>query len=104
MADKVVRDGKVAILVSRGFGAGWSTWNGSHPECLTNPEIVAMVEAEALPEEIAAKADELWPDGYWGGADGLRIEWVAEGAQYRIEEYDGSESIDFNDASYWSIA
>ena len=25
--EKVVRDGKVAVLVSPGYGAGWSTWN-----------------------------------------------------------------------------
>ena len=25
--DKVIRDGKVAVLYSPGFGAGWSTWS-----------------------------------------------------------------------------
>ena len=24
--NKVIRDGKVAVVVSPGFGAGWSTW------------------------------------------------------------------------------
>lgn len=104
MAEKVVRDGKVAILVSRGHGAGWSSWNSEHPDCITHPEIVAMVEREAPAAEIEAKASELWPDGYWGGAEGLRIEWVAEGAQYRVDEYDGAESLDYNDAGYWSVA
>ena len=26
MSDKVIRDGKVAVIISPGFGAGWSTW------------------------------------------------------------------------------
>ena len=25
--EKIIRDGKVAVAVSYGFGAGWSTWN-----------------------------------------------------------------------------
>ena len=27
MVEKLERDGKVAILYSPGYGAGWSTWN-----------------------------------------------------------------------------
>jgi hypothetical protein len=42
---KVIRDGKVAVLYSPGFGAGWYSWNSSVPQCLFSPEIVAMVEA-----------------------------------------------------------
>ena len=25
--EKIIEDGKVAVLVSKGYGAGWSTWN-----------------------------------------------------------------------------
>ena len=28
MCEKYIQDGKVAILVSPGFGTGWSTWEG----------------------------------------------------------------------------
>lgn len=28
--DKVIKDGKVAVLYSPGFGAGWFTWNNHH--------------------------------------------------------------------------
>jgi hypothetical protein len=91
--NKVVRDGNVAVLISRGFGAGWYTWNLETPECLTSPEIVALVEAKATDREIEEKARELWPDGYWGGADGLQIVWVPEGTEVILDEYDGSESF-----------
>ena len=27
MTEKYIKDGKVAVAYSPGFGAGWSTWN-----------------------------------------------------------------------------
>lgn len=101
---KVVRDGNVAVLVSRGFGAGWSTWNCDASACLYSPEIVALVEAKAAPTEIGQKAEELWPDGYWGGASGLTVEWVAAGTAFEINEYDGAESLCVRDDINWEIA
>jgi acetyl-CoA acetyltransferase len=38
--EKVIRDGKVAILYSPGFGAGWSTWNSYSNEMIFDPDIV----------------------------------------------------------------
>ena len=29
--EKIVRDGKVAVAVSYGYGAGWSTWEEVNP-------------------------------------------------------------------------
>jgi len=95
--DKVREDGRVAVLYSPGFGAGWYTWNYSTPECLFDPEIVELVRSDAHPDEIEKTALEKWsqdPDYFYpGGADALRIEWLREGARFRIEEYDGSEDL-----------
>ena len=30
--NKLIRDGKVAVLISPEYGAGWSTWNYDLPE------------------------------------------------------------------------
>ena len=30
---------------------------------------------------------------YCGGASNLEIEWIPEGTQFRIDEYDGSETL-----------
>ena len=38
------------------------------------------------------------------GADKLRVEWVSLGTQFRIKEYDGSESIVYSRDDYWSVA
>lgn len=94
--EKVIRDGKVAILVSSGYGAGWYTWNSDHKELLFHPKLIAMVEAGKQKE-----VDEEWifkelgiKDVYTGGAsDGLHIEWLPQGTAFIIEEYDGAESL-----------
>lgn len=41
---KVIRDSKVAVLYSPGFGAGWYSWNTKHPQLLFHPKLVEMVE------------------------------------------------------------
>lgn len=93
--EKVIRDGKVAVLVSGGYGAGWYTWNSEHKSLLYHPKLVAMVEAKRQSE-----IDEEWVEKelgisnvYCGGAAQLRIEWLPEGTPFTIDEYDGSEGL-----------
>ncbi len=97
---KVIRDGKVAILYSPRFGAGWYSWNTSYPECIFLPEIVEMVEKgeqskidEDLMYSLLGKDDREDFYFYCGGAEDLRIYWLEEGTHFDIHEYDGSESI-----------
>lgn len=98
MTDKVIRDGKVAVIISRGFGAGWSTWNNSDAEtaawCRHDPGLVAAVEAGDI-DKFRALAEAKDADLYIGGVDkdDLDIVWVAEGTPYYIHEYDGSERV-----------
>lgn len=94
--EKVIRNGKVAVLISYGFGAGWSTWNNADNHILLfHPKLVDMVESGKR-EEI----DEEWveenlgiSDVYCGGAEDLEIEWLEEGTKFCVEEHDGSESL-----------
>jgi hypothetical protein len=90
--NKIIRDGKVAVLYSPGFGAGWYSWNSQYPECLFDPEIVVAVENGDL-NKVSDLAIEKWENFYTGGSDDLKIEWLPEGTAFRIDEYDGSESI-----------
>jgi hypothetical protein len=103
--EKVIRDGKVAVLYSPGFGAGWYTWNYSFPECIFDPEIVEMVEKEIQGYDIASFAEDKYgSDFYAGGAGDLRIMWLPEGTMFIINEYDGSESIRVKEEIGWTIA
>ena len=102
--EKFTLRGRVAVLVSRGFGAGWSTWNREYPDMLFDPEIVQMVLAGKDSYEIEAVADRRWPDAYLGGIDGLDVEWIPQGTKFRIQEYDGAESVLTVDEEGWIVA
>lgn len=97
-------NGLTAVLVSPGFGAGWSTWNQDVPELLFDPEIVNLVEQGAGGDAIVKLAQEKYPSAYLGGVDGLTVEWVPVGTQFIVNEYDGSESLEFKDVIRWISA
>ena len=87
--EKVIRDGKVAILYSPGYGAGWYSWNYD-PQMLYDPDTVKWVENG---KEGPCPYGERHPDVYCGGASDLEIKWLFEGTAFEIYEYDGAESI-----------
>jgi hypothetical protein len=64
-----------------------------------------MVERKIPEDVIVSYCDEKYDgDGYFGGADDLKIAWVKEGVEFKIDEYDGSESIQFKDTIQWIVA
>ena len=97
--EKIVRDGMVAVAVSGGFGAGWSTWNHISP-----------MDARFNQLFLDGKADEvvrICDDEKLGDANGQRdveIEWVPVGTRFVINEYDGSESLMTIDDFGWMEA
>lgn len=114
--NKVIRDDMVAVLYSPGFGSGWYTWNsmkgdneGQGLNLIFDPILVELVEKrnednfENFTNRIQERAKEIMPDGYFGGADDLTIVWLPVGAKFRIDEYDGSESITTIE-SLWIVA
>lgn len=92
---KVVRDGKVAVLYSPGYGAGWYSWNNDVKQCLFSPEIVDLVESNKRDEITDELCQMLFgvDHFYTGGAKSLKIGWLPEGTHFDIHEYDGFESI-----------
>jgi hypothetical protein len=88
---KYIKDGKVAVLYSPDYGAGWYSWNSNNEELLFDKEIVEAVLADN--RELAAEIAKKKYDAYTGGAKNLQIEWIDEGTQFEVEEYDGYESI-----------
>ena len=88
---KYIVDGRVAVIVSPGYGAGWSTWG--KPEMALDGELAQAILAEKPLPELSAIATKNWPEAYLGGLEDCVVEWVNEGAQFEIEEYDGSESL-----------
>ena len=106
MSNKVIRDGKVAVLYSPGFGAGWSTWNTLLPELLFDPIIVDFVlnKPENWLQGIDAYCELVYPGAYTGGSSDLEVMWIPAGSQFLVEEYDGSESVVLKDEMKWIVA
>lgn len=93
MVEKLERNGEIAVLYSPGYGAGWSTWGYNHAEAmLFDPEI-----AQAILAKDRQKAKEIfqrkYPEGYDGGLEQLKVEFVPKGTRFEIKEYDGNESL-----------
>jgi hypothetical protein len=100
---KVIRDGKVAVLYSPDYGAGWYTWNQENQDMIFDPTVVMFVEDGDL-DKAEAYATLKWPDAYLGGLRDLRVEWIPEGTAFKITEYDGNESIETRDGGQWIVA
>lgn len=104
---KVIKDGEVAVLYSPKYGAGWWSWNGHKDgvtqQCLFCPEIVEIVEHEDYPNkelvaEVKSLAEKLFGERFYcGGAQDLQVKWILEGTVFRIDEYDGYESVEIID-------
>ena len=86
--EKLIIDGKVAVAVSRGYGAGWSTWNGINPMDARFNTLFLNGEINEI-KKICEQEDL----GYAGGAEDVSIEWIPVGTKFVIEEYDGAESL-----------
>lgn len=100
---KLNEGGKVAVVYSPGFGAGWYTWNQERPEIIFDPAIVKFVEKAQL-DELKVYVELKYPEIYTGGLEDLKVVWLPEGTLFRIHEYDGSESIEVKEELDWLIA
>ena len=100
--ERTHQDGKTAVLVSSGYGAGWSTWCSDDVlkgGLLFDSRIVGMVLAGHAGLVTEAWLAETWgiddPDFYVCvlGASDLRVQWVPTGSRFLVDEYDGSEAL-----------
>ena len=94
----------IGIIVSPGYGAGWSTYG--KPEMALDQELADAIDRSASYDEILHIAEKNWPGEYYGGlADCIEVEYVEEGTPFRIDEYDGNETLilsnDFAPAIPW---
>ena len=101
--DKLIDNGKVAVLYSPGFGAGWSTWNQEVPEIIFDPAIVKFVENDQM-AELNTYVKLKYLGLYTGGMKDLAIAWVPVGSLFKINEYDGGESVELKESDSWILA
>ena len=94
--EKVIRDGKVAVLYSPGFGAGWYSWHHT-PELVFHPRLVELVEQKKnsdIDDELIAEILGIDEDDVpYISSSNLTIAWIEKGTVFRIDEYDGAEIV-----------
>lgn len=103
MCEKYTKDGKTAILISEGFGAGWSTWEGS--KLSYDKRVVQKFLEGASETEMHDFLRSIgYGNVYMGGYKSLTVRWLPVGTKYVIHEYDGAESIRTIDSFEWMTA
>ena len=68
MTDKVIHDGKVAVIYSPGFGAGWYSWNTDYPDIIFDPQVVFWIENGKNDSDITdleSYLERTYPEGYF---------------------------------------
>ena len=116
-----VKNGKVGVLVSPGYGAGWSTWEGrefaynksviefwlSHKDdkvfmdTVNNYGFGNIEESAAHKEAMEFFKSIGYGQPYMGGFKDLKLAFVAPGVPWRIREHDGWEELEtFEDAGF----
>lgn len=103
--EKVIRNGRVAVLVSNNYGAGWYTWNMAYPECLFDKKIVEAVLRGCTTKQKEDLALERFGSNFCvGGAGNLVVRWLPIGTRFQVHEYDGAEHLEIEDEQVWLVA
>lgn len=108
-----------AVLVSPGFGAGWSTWDNAclaydkrivefwlahkdNREWMESVNIMFNANSPAHEEAVSFfKSIGYHSCPYMGGFSSIKLHWVPVNSKWRIEEYDGAESLVFEENYTW---
>ena len=97
--NRYIKDGKVAVAYSPGYGAGWASWAKQDvmETLLFHPDIIQMIldgrEEEMSEDWLIEHFGEAFKNVYCGGNDQLVVKWLPIGTVFRVHEYDGSECI-----------
>lgn len=98
------------VLISPGYGAGWSTWND--PRMAFDERLIRAFECGISEEDMEDLCMEcgygsgIYDDAppYMGGFKSLMVVEVPSGTIFRIREYDGYESVEMLDMDDWYVA
>ena len=93
------------VLISPGYGAGWSTWG--NPELATDKRLIELFERGCTENEMLdtcleyGLTDVYGGPPYMGGFENLKVIEIPNGSLFKIREYDGNEYIEIFDESNW---
>ena len=98
------------VLISPGYGAGWSTWND--PLMAFDKRLIKAFERGISQEDMEKLCVECgYGDGifegskpFMGGFHNLMVVEVPSGTIFQIREYDGNEYIETFEGDDWYTA
>ena len=105
MFEKHIVDGKVAVLYSPGFGAGWSTWaydDTNQAMAMDRDLVLAFLDGGV--DALVKITEQKYPGNYTGGSEDVVVAWLPVGTAFEIREYDGSETLHTLDNVSWWVA
>jgi hypothetical protein len=108
--EKVIKDGKVAVIYSPGYGSGWFSWNSRFPEILFHPKLVELVlenRHNEITREFVKDLLGIDSETYFfmgSSANQLEVIWLDEGTKFYVRVYDGSEDIITSEDIKWQVA
>ena len=96
------------VLISPGYGAGWSTWE--YPAMAFDERLIQAFERDISEDEMyelcvkCGYCNEYGDGPYMGGFSQLEVEDIPSGELFQIREYDGNEYIEYFNADDWYIS
>ena len=95
------------VLISPGYGAGWSTWND--PMMALDERLIRAFECGITQEDMYNLCIECgyideYGGPYMGGFETLKVVEVPSGTWFKIKEYDGSETLEIFDPDNYYYA
>ena len=87
---KYIRDGRIGVLISPGYGSSFSTWTGDMEMAIDKDLIEAFLDDDTVEMKhiLSTKYDNPYIS-----VENLVLEWVTVGERFMIAEYDGHEEI-----------
>jgi hypothetical protein len=97
---RVIRNGKIGVIISPGYGAGWYTWSkNNNQQMLFDSGLIDLIEKNASYDSLRSYCESVFPDEYFPGS--FNVVWVPIGTKFIVDEYDGSESIQLIENFNW---
>lgn len=96
--EKYIKDGKVGVLVSPGWGAGWSTWgdDGLRDQLAMDSRFVQAKLDGWDKHKVEELAERVFGEDacvYCGSWSKTEVYWISVGEKFVITEHDGHESL-----------
>ena len=105
--EKYIKEGNVAVLVSPGYGAGWSTWvREAVDESMFDVTLVKHFLGEEVLSDVQLESylTDKYPNSYTNGVHDCVVKWVPVGSRFVIDEYDGYEILTIISPDYGILA